>query len=97
MTVRVRGVALFFDEESCAQESAPGMHRGRFSNEENPRVNGGFLWRYRWDLNPCSHSPKPRRSRSNRALTGNMSTVAPTFAGLTTGPPLLLGYRNACG
>lgn len=28
-------------------------------NEENPRVNGGFLWRYRWDLNPrwsCPHT-----------------------------------------
>ncbi len=29
------------------------------ANEENPRVNGGFLRRYRWDLNPrwsCPHT-----------------------------------------
>ena len=30
--------------ESCAHESAPEMHQGRSSKEENPRVNGGFLW-----------------------------------------------------
>ena len=31
---------------------APNLHHGSSQKEENPWLTRGFLWRYRWDLNP---------------------------------------------
>jgi hypothetical protein len=38
---------------------ATNRHHAPFWKAENPRMTGGFRWRYRWDLNPrwsCPHT-----------------------------------------
>jgi hypothetical protein len=35
-----------------APGNAPEMHHVRLKLAENPCFTRGFLWRYRWDLNP---------------------------------------------
>lgn len=78
---------------SCVQlvvDSARGrgtLHQGRFRKQENPRVNGGFLWRYRWDLNPLRtgwpaawRGPVPLFSRVLLPDHGGSGRVKPDHA-----------------
>jgi hypothetical protein len=56
----------------CAQERAPHLHQDHSLKKENRRVNGGFLWRYRWDLNPFTSlraTPAERPIPANTGIT----------------------------